>query len=214
MTQVKICGITRREDAMAAIDAGANALGFILYPKSPRFIVPERVAEIIAILPPFCAAVAVLVDPAAAEIAALARRVPFTHWQLHGAEPPELVEAIKPLRAIKALRLPWSESRERLAAYDVGAFLLDTPSSEHGGTGRAFDWNLIAAFRELTPRPLILSGGLTPDNIGEAVRRVQPWGVDVSSGVERAPGVKDHEKIRKFIHACRHAAPQEIPPPR
>ena len=203
MVKIKICGITNLADAEVAVKAGADALGFVLYPKSPRYVPPARAAEIIRALPPFCETVAVLVDPSVTEIEEIAREVPFTHWQLHGKETPELVCAIKPRRTIKALRLPWEGDAATLAAYDVSAFLLDTPCREHGGSGKTFDWDLVAAFREQTRKPLILSGGLTVDNVGAAIRRVQPYGVDVSSGVETAPGVKDHEKIRKFITACR-----------
>jgi phosphoribosylanthranilate isomerase len=207
MTKIKICGITNEADAEAAVAAGADALGFILYPKSPRYVAPERIAAIVATLPPGILTMAVTVNPTVEEIAALRVAVPFTHWQFHGQETPHLLDSfgLPPERMIKALHLPWIGEAAALEAHGVGTFLLDTPSPAHGGTGRTFDWNLVAAFRELTVRPFFLSGGLGVDNVAEAVRRVQPYGVDVSSGVERTPGRKDPQKIRDFIDRCRQA---------
>lgn len=201
--KIKICGITREADAEAAWRAGADALGFVHYPKSPRHLEPERIAEIVATLPPFVPVVAVLVNPTLETIRELERHVPFSHFQLHGEENAAFVESLRPRRVIKALRLPWGGGDAGLAAYRTEGFLLDTPTADYGGSGKTFDWDLVSAFRALTPKPLVLSGGLTPDNVAEAVLRVQPYGVDVSSGVESAPGIKDHQKIREFIARCR-----------
>ena len=205
--KIKICGITHEADAEAAWRAGADALGFVHYPKSPRHVTAERIGAMIATLPPFVATVAVLVNPTRETIAELERHAPITTWQLHGEETAEFVEELRPRRVVKALRLPWAGGAEALATYRAEAFLLDTPTAEYGGSGKTFDWDLVVEFRALTPRPLILSGGLTVDNVAEAVRRVQPYGVDVSSGVEVAPGRKDHQKIRDFIAQCRLCQP-------
>ncbi|HEY8967031.1 MAG TPA: phosphoribosylanthranilate isomerase [Candidatus Methylacidiphilales bacterium] len=211
---MKICGITREEDAAAAVAAGAHALGFILYPKSPRYVSPERAAEILATVPPYVERVAVLVNPAEGEIARIAGIAPFSQWQLHGGESPASIAALRrvhPYRVVKALHLPFPDGETGLAAYadaGVGAFLLDTPCKEYGGSGKTFDWDLVEAFRRENVRdlPLVLSGGLTADNVAEAVARVRPYAVDVSSGVESAPGIKDPAKIERFISACLKAA--------
>jgi phosphoribosylanthranilate isomerase len=207
--KIKICGITRLDDARAALDAGADAIGFIFYPQSKRYITPEAVGAIVAALPSFVHTVGVTVNLAPSELAELARVAPLSHWQLHGDETSSTAAAHQALgarRLIKVLPLPWTGGAAELgafAAHGTGAFLLDTPSPEYGGTGRTFDWDLVAAFREKTSVPLILSGGLTADNVAEAIARVHPYGVDVSSGVESAPGIKDHAKLRHFIAACR-----------
>ncbi|MDE1171942.1 MAG: phosphoribosylanthranilate isomerase [Verrucomicrobium sp.] len=204
MTRTKICGLTRPEDVRAALDAGADALGFILYPKSKRHVTPDQAAALLASVPPFVSTVAVLVDPSAEEVRGLAARLPFTHFQLHGKETPETVAALRPLKIIKALTLPADPALVKAyEAAGVEAFLLDTPAPEHGGTGRTFDWGLVPAFAAQTALPFFLSGGLTPDNVGAAIERVRPYGVDVASGVEASPGVKDHQKIARFIAACR-----------
>jgi len=201
--RIKICGITNLDDALAALDAGADALGFILYEKSKRFIAVERALEIVAQLPPFITTVAVTVD-AVREFTNLSYRKQLKQFnvaQLHGRESAAHGRAVaKYLPVIKALP---ADTRENPAAYPATAFLLDTPSPEHGGTGRTFDWDLAVAFQKRTDRPVILSGGLTPENVAEAIRAVQPYAVDVSSGVEAAPGRKDHAKLRDFIRQCK-----------
>ncbi len=201
--RIKICGITHLDDARAAIDAGADALGFILYEKSRRFIPIERALEIVGQLPPFVTTVAVTVD-AVREFTNLGYRKQLKQFnvaQLHGSETPAHCRAVaKYLPVIKALP---ADTRANAADYPVAAFLLDTPSPEHGGTGRTFDWDLAVAFKKRTNRPLILTGGLTPENVAEAIRTVQPYGVDVSSGVEASPGRKDHAKLRDFIRQCK-----------
>jgi phosphoribosylanthranilate isomerase len=203
--RIKICGITNLDDARAAIDAGADALGFILYEKSKRFIAIERAIEIVDALPPFVTTVAVTVD-ATREFSNLGYRKQlkcFNVAQLHGHETPvhcravgKYLPVIKALPADQALAIPPN-------MYPVSAFLLDTPSPDHGGTGRSFDWNLAVDFKQRTKKPLILSGGLNPENVAEAIRAVQPYAVDVSSGVESSPGRKDHAKLRDFIRQCK-----------
>ncbi len=203
--RIKICGITNRDDAFAALEAGADALGFILYPNSKRFIPIEKAIEIVETLPPFVQTVAVTVN-AMKEFTNLGWRKQLKTFgiaQLHGQESPVHVKAvskylpvIKVFPADKALTIQPHD-------YPVSAFMLDTPSPEHGGTGRAFDWNLAVEFKKRTAKPLILSGGLNPENVAKAIETVQPYAVDVSSGVEASPGRKDHAKLRDFIRICK-----------
>jgi phosphoribosylanthranilate isomerase len=203
--RIKICGITNREDAEVAIAAGADALGFILYPASKRFIPIEKAIEIIETLPPFVQTVAVTVN-AMKEFTNLGWRKQLKTFglaQLHGQESPVHVKAVsKYLPVIKV----FPADKALTAAtehYPVSAFMLDTPSPEHGGTGRAFDWSLAVEFKKRTTKPLILSGGLNPENVAQAIETVQPYAVDVSSGVEASPGRKDHAKLRDFIRICK-----------
>ena len=203
--RVKICGITNRIDAEAAINAGADALGFILYDKSKRFIPIEAAMHIIETLPPFVQTVAVTVN-AMREFTNLGWRKQLKHFgiaQLHGQESPVHVKAVgKYLPVIKVF--PADRAGEfDPAAYAVSAFMLDTPSADHGGTGRVFDWSLAVEFKKRTAKPLILSGGLNPENVAKAMETVQPYAVDVSSGVEASPGKKDHAKLREFIRLCK-----------
>ncbi|HUB65857.1 MAG TPA: sigma-70 domain-containing protein [Candidatus Methylacidiphilales bacterium] len=268
--RVKICGITNPGDAQAAADAGADALGFILYPASKRFIPIERAIEIVATLPPFIQTVAVTVN-ANKEFSDLGWRKQLKHFglaQLHGQESPAHVRAVgKYLPAIKVfpaqpglaiasnavpehmietmnrveeiraqmrkelgrepaleeisvqighpvekiravLRMAnhhQIETGQRPEEYEplVSAFMLDTPSADHGGTGRVFDWGLAVAFKQRTRKPMILSGGLNAENVAKAIEKVQPYAVDVSSGVESSPGIKDHVKLREFIWICK-----------
>jgi phosphoribosylanthranilate isomerase len=203
--RVKICGITHLDDAEAAIAAGADALGFILYEKSKRFIAIERALEIVGALPPFVQTVAVTVD-ATREFSNLGYRKQLKQFnvaQLHGHESPvhcravgKYLPVIKALPADQALAIPPEN-------YPVAAFLLDTPSPDHGGTGRSFDWDWAVAFKKRTQKPLILSGGLNPENVARALEAVHPYAVDVSSGVESSPGRKDHAKLRDFIQICK-----------
>ncbi len=202
--RVKICGITNRIDAEAAIAAGADALGFILYDKSKRFIPIEAAMHIVETLPPFVQTVAVTVN-AMREFTNLGWRKQlktFNLAQLHGLESPVHVRAVsKYLPVIKVF--PADQTATALEAYEVSAFMLDTPSKDHGGTGRIFDWNLAVEFKKRTRKPLILSGGLNPENVAKAVEIVHPYAVDVSSGVEASPGKKDHAKLRDFIQICK-----------
>ena len=203
--RIKICGLTNRDDALAAIDLGADALGFILYAPSKRFIEIERALEIIETLPPFVQTVAVTVD-AVKEFTNLGWRKQLKQFnlaQLHGHESPAHVRAVaKYLPVIKAV--PATEAATLAPEnYPASAFLLDTPSQHHGGSGQTFDWKLALDFKARTPKPLILSGGLTPENVATAIETVQPYAVDVASGVESSPGKKDRARLRNFIRVCK-----------
>jgi phosphoribosylanthranilate isomerase len=185
---IKICGITNREDALAAVEAGATALGFNFYKKSPRYIEPDKAAGIGFDLPVW--KVGVFVDtPDAPELAAQAG---MDIIQLHGNEQPEQVP--EGLRVWKAFRVTSEWDSSVMSPYNVEAFLLDGPGP---GSGEAFDWTQACGLRRI-----ILAGGLGPENIAEAIRRVRPWGVDACSRLERAPGLKDFEKMRRFVRAA------------
>jgi len=197
--RIKICGITNKADAAAAVRAGADALGFIFYTGSPRYVAPERAAEIVAGLPPFVVPVGVFVNAAAGDVDGICEAAGIQVVQLHGDEPPGFCEAMK-RPVIKAFRVRDASWKSEAAAYPVGAVLLDTFAADrYGGTGTTFDWRFV----EDSPHRVILSGGLNPDNVAEAVRSVRPYGVDTGSGVEREPGCKDHGKIRDFVEAAR-----------
>lgn len=203
MVRVKICGITNEVDALAAVDAGADALGFILYPKSPRYIEPEKAWDFACDLPPYVQRVAVTVNLDAEDILNIEQNAFFDAWQLHGEEPPEVCEALDPRCLIKALHLPLTKHHADVEEYLVNAFLLDTPSKNFGGTGKTFDWNLALEFKKRYALPLVLSGGMNLKNVEEAIRVVQPYAIDVSSGVELKPGKKDHAKLKDFIQLCK-----------
>ncbi|MXZ74958.1 MAG: phosphoribosylanthranilate isomerase [Gemmatimonadetes bacterium] len=197
--RIKICGITNEGDAAAAVRAGADALGFIFYTGSPRYVAPERAAEIVAGLPPFVVPVGVFVNAAAGDVDEICEAAGIQVVQLHGDEPPGFCDAMK-RPVIKAFRVRDASWKSDAAAYPVGAVLLDTFAEDrYGGTGTTFDWRFV----EDSPHRVILSGGLNPDNVAEAVRSVRPYGVDTGSGVEREPGRKDHGKIRDFVEAAR-----------
>ncbi len=201
MTKIKICGITNLADAQLAVELGADALGFVFYHKSPRYIKVRDAANICNQLPPFVTKVGVFVDELEYEIEKALQDCLLTALQFHGEEPPGF--CIKfPAQSIKAIRVRDENSLHAAAEYDVDALLLDsyteTPTECRGGTGRTFDWSLAVKAREIGP-PIILSGGLTTVNVQEAIRKVRPYAVDVSSGVEREPGKKDPEKLRRFI---------------
>jgi len=202
-TRIKICGITRLEDALAAVAAGADALGFVFHPASPRYVEPEQAREIIRSLPPLVTAVGVFVNRGIEEVRRIAAECGLHVLQFHGDESPEYCGWFgQPV--IKALRVRGAASLEGFRAYRVAAVLLDAydPRAE-GGTGRAFDWDLA---RQVAPvRPLILAGGLTPENVSRGVETVRPYGVDVSTGVESRPGRKDADKIRAFVEAVQRA---------
>jgi phosphoribosylanthranilate isomerase len=212
---VKICGITRPEWAVAAADAGADAIGLV-FAESPRQVTQDEAAEIVRALPPWVAPVGVFVDESAASICEIAERVGLDAAQLHGDEPPETVAELEPLKVIKAFRIggeadaksarAWREACRR-AGREPDAYLVDAsvPGGPKGGTGRPANWDLAARLALEGFRPLILSGGLSADNVAEAIRQVRPWGVDGSSGLEEAPGRKDPDRIRAFIEAVRGA---------
>jgi phosphoribosylanthranilate isomerase len=203
-TRVKICGITSVSDALAAARHGADAIGLIFYPPSPRLVTLERVREIAASLPAFVARVAVFVNPAAADVAAVIGACRPDLLQFHGEEAADFCRGFG-VPYLRALRVrPGVDLLESLSPFaDAAGWLLDAYRQElYGGTGEAFDWGLIP--RELA-RPLILSGGLDAENVGAAIRRVRPWAVDVSSGVEAAKGVKDERRIAAFMEAVRNA---------
>ncbi len=207
MTRVKICGIRTLKDAHAAVAAGADAVGFVLWPKSRRYVDPEEAARIARNLPPFVVRVGVFVNEPPETVEEVAQHVGLDAIQLHGDEPPEVCARLR-RRVIKAIRVRNAHSLQLAASYPVSALLLDTYLPDtYGGTGRTFDWSLAEAIQHLD-RPLILSGGLTPENVAEAIRRVRPYGVDVSSGVE-TDGRKDPEKIRAFVAAVRRADAEE-----
>lgn len=203
LPRIKICGITNAEDAEYAAALGADALGFILYPKSARFIEPSGAWPFISQLPPFIQRVAVTVDADLAHVEAIEAEAEFDVWQLHGNETPETCASLWSRRVVKAIHLSPETLQLDYSAYPVDAFLLDTPSPAFGGTGQTFDWRLAMEFKQRVKKPVILSGGLSPDNIAQAVELVQPYAVDVCSGVESAPGKKDHAKLRDFIQICK-----------
>jgi phosphoribosylanthranilate isomerase len=203
MTRVKICGITNLKDALFAAEAGVDALGFVFYAQSPRCITPDRVQEIILHLPPFVAKVGVFVNEELDRVKEIMAYCSLDYAQLHGDEMPEQVAALAP-RAIKAVQVRSAADVERLSDYRAAAYLLDAyHPTKHGGTGEAFDWEL--AVEAKSHGPIILAGGLTPDNVADAIKRVHPYAVDVSSGVEAAPGIKDHQKVQRFIIAAKGA---------
>jgi phosphoribosylanthranilate isomerase len=202
-TRVKICGITRPGDARAAADAGADAIGLVFYPPSPRYLGIDQALAIRDALPPFIQSVALFVNPDAAQVAQVIGRVRPALLQFHGEETPDFCEAFG-VPYVKACRVRRGvDLLEYLRAFSgARAWLLDSHVAEYGGVGERFDWSLAPTERD---RPLILSGGLAPDNVAEAVRRVRPWGVDVSSGVESAKGIKDASRIAAFITGVRNA---------
>jgi phosphoribosylanthranilate isomerase len=202
-TRIKICGITRPRDGVAAAEAGADAIGLVFYPPSPRFISVELASEIRDALPPFVQVVALFVNPDAAQVAQVIGRVRPSLLQFHGEETPRFCEEFG-VPYVKACRVREGvDLLEYLRPFSRAAgWLLDSHVAEYGGVGERFDWSLAPAVRG---RPIILSGGLAPANVAEAIRRVKPWGVDVSSGVESAKGIKDAGKIAAFIAEVRNA---------
>ena len=201
MVRVKICGITSKDDALIAVAAGADALGFVFFEKSPRFISPQKAAAIIRDLPPLVQTVGLFVNEEADQVNWTTDFCGIDLVQLHGEEDPDYCLGVN-RRVIKAFRVKDSSSLAGIKRYQVSGFLLDAWSSAvHGGTGQSFDWDL-AKVTGVADR-LILAGGLTPENVAEAVRTVAPYGVDVSSGVESTPGRKDPDKVREFIRRAK-----------
>lgn len=204
MIRVKVCGITCAEDALVAAEAGADALGFIFVEGTPRYVTPERAAAIVAALPPFVAPVGVFWDHSPEHVRAVARACGLAAVQLHGDEPPEMVAALG-LPVLKTVKVRGPADLAQLRRYRPAAFLLDSPARWSEGEPRApIPWGLA---REAAARArVILSAGLTPESVGEAIRAVRPFGVDVNSGVEATPGRKDPERVRRFVRAARAAA--------
>jgi len=209
MVRVKICGITNVEDALLACEFGADAIGLNFYEKSPRCVSPFTASKIIGKLPPFVAAVGVFVNWQAAPVTSLAKALGFAAAQLHGDEPPKLVNEIaKKVPVIKALHLGKGSPLPPFPKYrGAAAFLLDAPHSGHyGGTGHTTDWAL--AQTAAKSHRILLAGGLTPENVAEAILAVRPYAVDVTSGVEAKPGKKDPAKLRAFFEAVTRANQQ------
>ena len=204
MVKIKICGITNLDDAMAAVDLGADALGFNFYKKSPRCIEPQRAAEIIAQLPPFVVPIGIFVNEKEDRIRETVSLACLQAIQFHGDETPEFCQRFGS-RVIKAFQVKNKESLKHMSHYRVSAYLLDSyREGVRGGTGTTFDWHLAVVAK--TFGRIILAGGLNPDNVAEAVRLVQPYGIDVAGGVEREKGIKDHVKLRTFIAEARRAS--------
>jgi len=211
-TRVKICGITRVDDGLAAAHAGADAIGLVFWRGTPRMVEAAQARAIAAALPPFVTIVGLFVDPAPDDVRAVLATVPLDVLQFHGGEAPALCRAFgRPY--LKALAVTDGVDLLNSAAAfgDAAGILLDAPPADGlpGGTGRRFDWSQVPAG---LPRPLVLSGGLDPGNVADAIRRVRPWAVDVSSGVEvrgadgkAVKGIKDPARIAAFIEEARHA---------
>lgn len=216
-TWIKICGIRDAQTAAAAAEAGADAIGLVLAPGSPRTVDRQQAKAIVQALPQGVAPVGLFVDAAADEVRRTAQEVGLTTVQLHGRETPQEVAALAPLRVIKAVGV-WAQAGKRALATwrggppNLAALLLDAAADDGGpagGTGQRVDWGVLAQWTAQGAleglAAVILAGGLTPENVGEAIRRLRPWGVDVSSGVERRRGQKDVGRIRAFCQAVRQA---------
>jgi len=208
MTKIKICGIKTVEDALAAMDSGADMLGFNFYPRSPRYISVGRCRDVMSVMRKYgqITYVGVFVNAPVEEIRATMETAALTLAQLHGDETSEMIRALDG-RAFKAFRgVP--ERLNGLAREDAPALLLDASvKGAYGGTGITADWKSAAELAKQVP--LLLAGGLTPENVADAVRQVRPWGVDVASGVESAPGVKDPAKIKAFVQAVKRLDSEE-----
>jgi len=203
VTRVKICGITSAEDAAAAVEAGADALGFVFVPGTPRLVHPDVAERIVKGLPPFVATVGVFVDQPLEDVLRIAARCTLQAVQLHGEETEAFSRSI-PFPVIKAIRVRDARDLAPIATYPARAFLLDAfVEGQAGGTGTPISWDVARQAKGKVP--VILSGGLRPETVAQAVRTVRPYGVDVGSGVEASPGRKDHKKVREFIAAVREA---------
>lgn len=205
MIRIKICGLKRADDAAAAVAAGADALGFNFWKRSPRYVEPAEAARIVSNIPPRVLTVAVFVDEELERVLGIAEETEIMALQLHGSESPEYLDRLGAYLKIKTIKVGESFQPAELSRYpSASLFLLEGfVAGMAGGTGRTFDWSLAKKAKEFGK--IILAGGLTAENVGAAVRRVQPWGVDVASGVESEPGKKDPQLIREFIQAARAA---------
>jgi phosphoribosylanthranilate isomerase len=201
---VKVCGLTRRQDALLAAELGADAVGFVFAPRSRRLADPGVVAAAVRELPPLVVAVGVFQDQSLEEVRERVRACGLHVAQLHGGEDMEYVRALG-VPVLKAVALSCRQDVDRLAGFPgLGGFLLDTAAGgASGGTGQTFDWSWAREARRYGR--VVLAGGLTPDNVADAVRQVRPWGVDAASGTESAPGVKDPEKLRLFVERAKGA---------
>jgi phosphoribosylanthranilate isomerase len=200
--KVKICGITNLADGMVAAEAGADALGFVFYESSPRCITVESAADLVRQLPPFVIRVGVFVNAPQDLVVRAIRECGLNLLQFHGDEPPEYCLQFG-LMSMKAFRIRDAAALQALRNYPTDAWLLDAYAPDKpGGTGETFNWDL-ALEAQAWGCPIFLAGGLTPENVAEAVRRVRPYGVDVSTGVEAVPGSKDHAKLKAFIQAAK-----------
>jgi phosphoribosylanthranilate isomerase len=206
MTLIKICGITSLDDAHAAVAAGADALGFNFYKPSPRYITPENARGIIDTLPDSILTVGVFVNEESPEtVRAIADRSGIKAVQLHGEESPDYCRALNPV--IKNFSVSTSFDIDQISAYEVDAIMLDTKDNRlHGGTGRVFDWSIAQQVSRIFPK-LFLAGGLSPENVREAIEMVQPYAVDACSSLEDKPGIKNHERMRIFVNAVRSVRP-------
>lgn len=202
MVRVKICGITNLRDALVAVDYGADALGFVFFKGSPRYISPDDAAKIIRALPPYVTAVGVFVDEQPDELRRIIDDTSIDVVQLHGNEPADACSLNR--KVVKAIRVKELKDLDPLRRYRVSAFLLDTYTPDAlGGTGQIFNWDIAKDARQFGK--IILAGGLNPDNIEKAVTWVRPYAVDVSSGVEERKGKKDHRKMKLFIERAKGA---------
>ena len=205
MTQIKICGITNLEDALCAAACGADAVGFIFHEASPRYIAPEWAKKIIAALPVELVKVGVFVNRNAEEVMQMVKDCGLDLIQLHGDESPEYCRRFPPEQIIKAVFLRTPEELRALVAYDIRAFLADfREAGRYGGTGKRADWGLAKILGKT--HPLILAGGLAIGNIREALLAIEPCAVDINSGIEKAPGIKDHDKLRRIVGIIRQAS--------
>ncbi len=206
--RIKICGITTFQDAKAAVSFGAHALGFILVRKSPRYVDPDRVRDIVRQLPPFVQSVGVFVNEDPGRVGELISHCGLDLVQFHGEESPSCCKRFE-TRAVKAFRVKGIDILDEIRAYEgsVRAVLLDSWSSgAHGGTGKSFDWSIARRVVEALTVPVILAGGLDVSTVSKAISLARPFGVDVSSGVEKAPGIKDRELVKEFIKKVNQAA--------
>jgi len=207
-TKVKICGITNLADAQAAVEAGADAIGFIFYEKSPRFVTIEQAAEISKQLTSFIMRVGVFVNAPEEFVLRAISEVGLTMLQFHGHEKPEYCTQFG-LMSMKAFPMRNEESLKKISDYQTDAYLLDAyMENQLGGTGKTFNWDLAVEAQKFG-KPIFLSGGLTPENVAGAIKKVQPFAVDVSSGVESSPEKKDDAKVKAFISAAKSAPQNE-----
>jgi phosphoribosylanthranilate isomerase len=203
MTKIKICGITNKQDAIDAVELGVDMLGFVCYKKSKRYVEPKVIRDIANELPPYIAKVGVFVDEDAKKVYEIAQDCLLDILQFHGEESPEYCDKFKDdYKIIKAFRIKDKNSLKGINDYNTDFYMLDTYSTKlAGGTGECFNWNVLAGYELL--KPVILSGGLTPLNVTQAIEVVSPYGVDVSSGIEKTPGKKDIKLMKKFVKKVR-----------